>query len=277
MKVIKKINNNVALCLDNNNHEMIAFGNGIGFPQIPYELKDLSKITRTFYCVDSSYINMLEEIDENIFKICIQIIDYAKETLKNPISNNAVFSLADHISFAIERIQKGIEIKMPLYHDLAHLYPKEVEIGKWACKQIRTQLHIYLPKSEIFAIALHLINAEQIMGKDNINESNKIIKQVTHIIEEYYDIIICQEDFNYARFVSHMQYLLKRKDENINISSRNKLLFEEVKESCPEAYSCTKDIEKYFIDALNWHLNEEELLYIILHVNRLCSREDCNR
>ena len=38
MKVIKKINNNVALCLDGNQRELIAFGKGIGFKPIPYEL-----------------------------------------------------------------------------------------------------------------------------------------------------------------------------------------------------------------------------------------------
>jgi transcriptional antiterminator len=32
MKVIKKININVALCVDNNKKELIAFGKGIGFP-----------------------------------------------------------------------------------------------------------------------------------------------------------------------------------------------------------------------------------------------------
>ncbi len=33
MKVIKKINNNVALCVDNHKKELIAFGKGIGFPR----------------------------------------------------------------------------------------------------------------------------------------------------------------------------------------------------------------------------------------------------
>ncbi|WP_368259898.1 CAT RNA binding domain-containing protein, partial [Clostridium paraputrificum] len=37
MIVVKKINNNVAICLDNNNNELIAFGKGIGFPATPYE------------------------------------------------------------------------------------------------------------------------------------------------------------------------------------------------------------------------------------------------
>ena len=34
MKVVKKINNNVAICLDSNNCELVAFGKGIGFPKI---------------------------------------------------------------------------------------------------------------------------------------------------------------------------------------------------------------------------------------------------
>ena len=34
MKVIKKINNNVVICLDHNNRELVAFGRGIGFPAL---------------------------------------------------------------------------------------------------------------------------------------------------------------------------------------------------------------------------------------------------
>ena len=59
MKVIKKINNNVAVCLDNNEHELIAFGKGIGFPAMPYELLDLSLITRTYYGVDPNYFGLV--------------------------------------------------------------------------------------------------------------------------------------------------------------------------------------------------------------------------
>ena len=31
MKAVRKINNNVAICIDNNHKELIAFGKGIGF------------------------------------------------------------------------------------------------------------------------------------------------------------------------------------------------------------------------------------------------------
>ena len=37
MKVIKNINNNISLCLDSRNNEVVAFGKGIGIPKPPYE------------------------------------------------------------------------------------------------------------------------------------------------------------------------------------------------------------------------------------------------
>lgn len=277
MKVIKKINNNVALCLDNNGHELIAFGTGIGFPKVPYELTDLSKVQRTFYGVDAGFISMLETVDEGVFRVCIQIVDHARKVLGTGLTSNVVFTLADHISFSIERMHKGIEINLPLYHELACLYEKEVEVGKYACKLIRSELHEYLPDNEACAIALHLINAEEQPGGTGLEGSDRIISQVVRIIEGYFEIHISKEDFNYSRFESHMQYLLKRKNRNMPVSSDNRRLFQEMKEEFPQIYGCVKDIGKYFRDKLRWELSEEELLYLMLHINRLCAREDCYR
>ena len=100
MKVIKKINNNVAVCLDNNNNELIAFGKGIGFQKVPYELTDISKIERTYYGVNHSYIGLVNEIPEDIFDISAKIVEWAKTKLSKELSVNIVFTLADHINFA---------------------------------------------------------------------------------------------------------------------------------------------------------------------------------
>lgn len=66
MMVLKKINNNVAICQDGNQRELIAFGKGIGFPPTPYELTDLTRIDRTFYNVSSKYISLLHDIPTEI-------------------------------------------------------------------------------------------------------------------------------------------------------------------------------------------------------------------
>lgn len=52
MKIIRQINNNAALALDGNGKELVVLGRGVGFPKMPYELTDLSRIERTFYDVN---------------------------------------------------------------------------------------------------------------------------------------------------------------------------------------------------------------------------------
>ena len=58
MKIIRQINNNAALALDGNGKELVVLGRGVGFPKMPYELTDLSRIERTFYDVNPKYFGM---------------------------------------------------------------------------------------------------------------------------------------------------------------------------------------------------------------------------
>lgn len=56
MKIIRQINNNAALALDGNGKELVVLGRGVGFPKMPYELTDLSRIERTFYDVNPNIL-----------------------------------------------------------------------------------------------------------------------------------------------------------------------------------------------------------------------------
>lgn len=129
MRVEKKINNNVAVCTDGNGQELIALGRGIGFPKTPYELTDLSKIDMTFYRVSSQTVQMLTTISEDVIMVSSKIVQLAQTKLQNQFSTNVVFSLADHISFAIERIKKNEIFDFSLSYDIQHLYPKEYDVG----------------------------------------------------------------------------------------------------------------------------------------------------
>ena len=73
MKVIKNINNNVSLCLDSNQNEVIAFGKGIGFTKPPYKI-GLNKIERVYYDVEPTYVQMINDIPEQIIDISTKVI-----------------------------------------------------------------------------------------------------------------------------------------------------------------------------------------------------------
>lgn len=163
-------------------------------------------------------------------------------------------------------------------YDIRYFYEKEMDIGNLAVKMIRRYLKVSLPEEEAGNIALHFINAEALSEKENeFNVSDTVVEEVTYLIEKELNIRIKREDFNYSRFVSHLQYLMKRKDAVSSISSDNIKLYMEMKEEFPVIYQCVLKIRDYMAGKLDWELSEEELLYLILHVNRLYAREDCNR
>ena len=109
MKVIKNINNNISLCLDSRNNEVVAFGKGIGFTKPPYDVP-LSKIDRTFYDVDEEQLAVLNRIPENVLEAAAEIVDLANEKMDNQFRENVVFTLADHIDFSVQRYRKNINI-----------------------------------------------------------------------------------------------------------------------------------------------------------------------
>jgi len=275
MKVIKNINNNVSLCLDSNNNEVVAFGKGIGFTKPPYKV-DLDKIQRTYYGIDPTYINMFNDIPEDILDISDKIINYARMKLENPVSSNIVITLADHINFAIWRYKENMNIKLPIVHDIEYLFDTEMEIGEYALTLIRKTLKVFLPKEEATYIALHIINAESMnknKKRDKLDE--EMIDDICEIIEKDFQIKIDKTGFNYSRFVSHMHYLLKRGKKNEMVKSENQKLYESLVNTYPKTYECTQHVREYLKDQLNWDLSDEECIYLMLHMNRLCAREDC--
>ena len=278
MKVIKKINNNAAICLDDNNSELVAIGTGIGFPAVPYELKDLSVVQRTYYDVNSMYYELLNVLPEEILEVSTKIVDTFRMRMDGSISSNLIFTLADHIHFAVERLNRNIKIDTLLKYDIPHFYEKEYEMGREAVKIINRELKVRLPKEEAGNIALHLVNA----GAVAENEKSQgyvdgVIHDIREIISKAFDIYIDKDTFNFSRFVSHIQYMLKREEKGAPVSSENWKLFEAIRDEYPKTYQCALKIKEYLGNELACDLNEEELLYLILHINRLCAREDCYR
>lgn len=270
MKIIKNIHNNISLCLDSKGNEVIAFGKGIGFKKPPYELP-IESIERTFYKVNPLYIDMLSEIPEEIIDVSTSIIDYANYLLDGKYSNNLIFTLADHICFSIKRLEKKIHVNLPLFHEVKYMYSKEIKIGEYALKLIKKKLDVQLPVEEAAVITLHVIEYG-LNGEDEeyyLNNHTKI-EQCTMTVEKCMGLKIDKDGFNYSRFVSHMYFLLDRVEKNLPVQSDNNRIFNKLIEEYPKTYECSKKIA----EVLNVQLKDEELMYLILHINRLSSREE---
>lgn len=211
MRIVKKINTSAVLALDSSGREIVVLGKGIGFPKVPYELTDLSKIERTFYDIDPKYLDMIAELPQPILLASASIAEDAEMELDCQLNPNLPLTLADHLSFAVERLEKGITVTAPIAYDIRHLYPREYKLGQQALITLREQAGIELPELEAVSVALHLINAEAENGDlHNFITMMEIIDQVDQIIERELNFKLDKDSYNYSRFATHMRYLIQR-------------------------------------------------------------------
>lgn len=278
VELIKKINNNFAVARDSNGQIIIVSGRGIGFMKMPSTIEDISLITRTYYDVDERYINLIKQIPEEIIKLSNRIVDYATMQLKQKLNPNLFFTLADHIKFAIEREKQGVHFHFGITYEMKYLHPEEMKVSEKAVAVINKTFEICLPEDEVSVIAMHILEAEQDI------ESNKKIANIEIILDEICNILTAKlgitidiDGFSYCRFVTHIQYLLQRRNEKKEIISDNQQLYQSMIEKFPEVYECVLKIKEYFKETVAWSISDEEMLYLMLHINRLCNNEDCNR
>lgn len=277
MQVIKKLNNNFAICMDKEGKELIAYGKGIGFPKVPYELTDLNQIDRTFYDIDDKYLDLLQELPEQVLDFAAKLVDIAHNELQYELNPNLVITLADHIHFCIQRARKKIVVQMPLICEIEQSFPKEAKIGKYAVRQMERRFAVQLNENEASGIAISFANARNSAEKKADTSIQKwfheALEDTISIVEDTVGILIERESFNFARYSSHLMYLLKRIDSNQTLDTDNGIMYQSIREEFPEIAECIDKIEAYFEKRFDIQLSKEEKMYLMLHINRICVRE----
>jgi beta-glucoside operon transcriptional antiterminator len=278
MYLIKKINNNFAIARDSVGKVIIVSGRGIGFEKMPCELKDLARIDRTYYDVDNRFVTQIQNIPDQVINLTTKAVAYASTQLNRELNPNLFFTLADHINFVIDRAKSGIHFNYGITYEVRYLHLKEMEIAESILVQINKLYQLDLSIDEAAIIALHILEAEKLTPSVEIgHELQRILLDIGAILTRLLRIELDDKGFNYYRFVSHIQYLMDRRESKTAIVSANQKIFDSLTKEFPDTYQCVLEIKEYFIRELNWTISDEELLYLMLHINRLCSKEDCNQ
>ena len=277
MRGLRKINNNAVICLDSTGQEMIAMGKGIGFGTLPREIP-LAQVERTFYNVDERYLGVLRDLPPDVLDFSARLLDIARNELPYILSPNAILTLADHIAFTIERARRNIRVKMPLAYDVEQLYPAEYRIGQYAVKRIQKEFQVGLPGAEAVGIAINLMNAR--VDGDSAPDAagagctdSEMLEDITEMVENHFNLIVQRDSFNYSRYATHMQYLFGRIHTSKTIASGNSQMYDSIRAEFPDVAACAEEIAAHIQRKWGCALPEEEKLYLILHINRICIKE----
>lgn len=278
MRIDKILNNNVIIALTEKKEEMVVMGRGIAFQRKVGEEIEIEKIEKTFVPEGQEGLETLaalfKEINPEIIEIATDIIKYAQNALNTKLSNNIYLTLTDHLNYAINRTQEGIEIKNPLTWEIKKFYKVEYEIGLKALERIKTKLNVSMNEGEAASIALHIVNARQDGQEIGITvKMTETVQDILTIVRLQFGIIFDEDSFNYTRFVTHLQYFARRMLEHATHPSGDDFLFDQVKIKYPEAFECTNRINEYLINKHDTTLTKDEQVYLTIHIQRVTSEQ----
>jgi len=276
MKIAKVINNNVISVLQDDGTELVIMGRGIAFQKKPGEEVEKDRIQKVFALknkqTSENFKLLLREVPIDLMVVVEEIIQYAKHILGKKLNENIYVSLTDHINYAMERHQKGIEIKNALLWEIKQLYKEEFSVGLKALEQIKQTFQISLPDDEAGFIAIHIINAEMNEEMTNTMNITKFIQRIITFVKYHFNVEFEEDSLNYHRFVTHLRFFAQRVFQGTHYDNDDDYLYIMIKQKHKEAASCTEKIKDYIQKEYNHTLTNEEMLYLTIHIERVVNR-----
>lgn len=274
-RIVKVINNNVALAKNENHEEVMITGSGIAFQKKKGDIIIQSKIEKIFRLnteeSKKNFLTLLQDVPLDFITVTYDVINTLISKYQYPFQEYLYVTLTDHIYSAYQAIHKGIyeDSKLP---DISADYPLEFEMAAYALGLFKERLLDSFPDNETERIALHFINAK---GGENqivnlqIDQSKQIIEHIKRELQNH-NIVRTKENAPlFDRFMVHLNYFLEYLDRSR--SDNTALLDMEgyIETVYPLAYEIGDKIYRIIASETGVALHRSERVYIVLHIQRL--------
>ncbi|OOM75953.1 PtsGHI operon antiterminator [Clostridium puniceum] len=273
-RVIKALNHNGVMAIDMDTlNEYILLGKGIGFGKKVNERMEAPENAHIYLLQKETERGLSKElindIEPEFLEIAGSIIIEAEKKFTK-VDENILCPLADHIAFAVKRIENNEEISNPLTQDIRALFPEEYEVackGKDIIKEIKG---IDINEDEIGYIAIHIHSS---LGNEKVSQAMEIAMLVRSCITSIEDSIgkkIDIESLSYNRLMSHIKYMAARilKGETIKLDMNDY-----ISERFPKSFEIAEEICRKLGRELKKEFKEVEIGYLAMHIERVFSDE----
>lgn len=271
--VHKVLNNNVVISIDETGRERVLMGRGLGFQLKPDDLIDPAKVEKTFILDEGAAgekeRQMLVDVPYPIIEAAGRAVDDAERMLGRALGRRLTVPVIDHIHFVLERLDRGMRIPATAMPELRILHPQEFAAAQHMASSISTALGRELPPEEAVFLTMHVLNAT----RDEPNGTAALLfRRVQHVIttvEAGLGVELDVDSPDYARFILHVQFLLQRLVTRTMLRSSDSSFFDFAKRSYPRSYDIAQHVKAYVREATGSELTDEEVLYLVVHVERL--------
>lgn len=271
---IKKVlNSSVVLAEDEKHTETIVLGKGIGYGSKRGQLIPDAEIYQLFVPLQSEQqsqvMALLDEISPAIVDVTTEIIHIAAKELNKPLTAGLSFTLMDHISFALQRLQNGMNIQNKLYWEVQTYYPEEFKVSAQAVDLINQRFGVTLPKEEIANVAFHLINAEKTDNDDYDSiKTTEFVDDIVNLVRYQAKKDLASNSISYQRLITHVKFFADRLFTGKQLDGKDEVMTMHLQSKYPEATRIANQICAFIQRKYSLQVSDEEFTFLVVHVER---------
>ncbi len=272
-RITKVLNHNAVITVDEDAKEYLIMGKGIGFGRKIAERMEAGEESSVYSLQSTTERGEAEAIVKQVNPACLEIADVIlKEAEKNfgKVDRKILFSLADHLQFAVDRMKKEEKIRNPMTDDIKVLFHVEYKTAEVARKVVKEIFEIDITDDEVGYLALHVHSAID-------DESVSQAMQIAHAVNECIAAIRKRTNVNlettslgYNRLMNHIRYMLIR----MTTGEKIKLdINDYMRVKFPETFAIAQSICDEMSVSFHKSYQEAEIGYLAMHIERVGGSE----
>lgn len=273
-RIAKILNHNSFIGIqDENNQECLVMGKGVAFGKKVGQAVPISEKVEIYSLEEMTERGDAKDIIKSVSPLCLElaneVLGRAEEEF-GKVDRLILFTMADHLDFAIRRIQNGEQISNPLTEDIRIMFYKEYKVAACIRELLKEKLGIEIDDHEIGYIALHVHAA---IVDENVSQAMEIartVRECISIVEKETGKSIDVMSISYNRLMNHVRYMVVRviHGEKLKMS-----LNDYMSVKFPEAFLMAEHICHKMEKSLRLPVLDSEIGYLAMHLERLLDNE----
>ena len=274
-RITKILNHNSFMGIESkNDQECLIMGKGVAFGKKVGQTVSVTGDARVYSLKELTDRGEAKEIIKSVSPLCLElaneVLDQAEEEF-GKVDRSILFTMADHLDFAVRRIQNGEQISNPLTDDIRVMFYKEYKVAGCIRDLLKEKLGIRIDEHEVGYIALHVHSA---IVDENVSQAMEIARTVREcicMVEEETGKSIDVMSLSYNRLMNHVRYMVARAihGEKLKMS-----LNDYMSVKFPGPYMTAEKICRKMEKSLKLPIPDIEIGYLAMHLERMMDREE---
>ena len=273
-RITKVLNHNSLIGIGQDDPgECLVMGKGIAFGKKAGQTVEVPTDAEVYYLKEMTERGDASKIIKSVSPLCLElaneVLNRAEEEFQK-VDRSILFTMADHLDFAVRRVRNGEQISNPLTDDIRILFYKEYKVASCVKDLLRERLGIEIDAHEIGYLALHVHAA---IMDENVTQAMVIARTVRECIsrvEEETGQSIDVISLGYNRLMNHVRYMVARAihGEKLKMS-----LNDYMSVKFPKPFMAAERICREMEKSLKLPIPDVESGYLAMHLERMLDEE----